>query len=145
CVLGRRWTLSAGCIALACLFKVYPIAIGLLLAVVYGPRFAVRLALALLLGLAVPFALQEPSYVVSQYAGWLHHLQANDRELLSTQLWYRDLRLLCHNCHLTMRPEFYLAIQMIAAAGIAAYCWAGRTTHLHERRLLTALFALGCC
>src|SRR5262245_49755812 len=40
----RRWNLSAGCLALGCLFKIYPLAVGLLLVVVYPRRLGLRLA-----------------------------------------------------------------------------------------------------
>src|SRR5262249_52813425 len=92
-------SLAAVCLALACLFKIYPIAIGLLLVVIYPGRFGWRLLLALVLGLGVPFLLQHPEYVATQYAGWLHHLQNDDRSGFPREYWYRDLRLLCDVCH----------------------------------------------
>src|SRR5207237_312863 len=59
----ERWGLAASCTALATLFKLYPIALGLLMAATFPRRFAGRLVLALLVGLALPFALQQPHYV----------------------------------------------------------------------------------
>ena len=38
-VASERWNLAAVLIALACLFKVYPIAVGMLLAALYPRRF----------------------------------------------------------------------------------------------------------
>src|SRR5262249_22740064 len=73
----RSWNLSAPAVAVACLFKVYPIAVGLLLAVLYPRRFSWRLALALAAGLALPFLFQRPDYVIAQYAGWLNHMGEN--------------------------------------------------------------------
>src|SRR5262249_36924319 len=98
---GRRggwWWLAAGCVALACLLKVYPVAVGLLLAVVSPLQFAARLALVLAAGLALPFLLQQPDYVLEQYAGWWQHMTADDRTVLPRELWYHDLRLLGAVC-----------------------------------------------
>src|SRR5262249_28676335 len=59
----ERWNLPAGCIAGATLLKIYPLAVGLLLVVLYPKAFTGRLVLALALGLALPFLMQEPGYV----------------------------------------------------------------------------------
>jgi Glycosyltransferase family 87 len=88
---SQRFYLSSGLIALACLFKVYPIAVGLLLVLHYRIRFLFPLILWLLIGLAFPFALKESSYVAHQYSGWFHHLRTDDRQGLPVDVWYRDL------------------------------------------------------
>jgi hypothetical protein len=144
-VSSGRWRLAAGCTALATLFKLYPIAVGLLLAVAYPRRFAGRLVLALALGLALPFALQEPRYVQSQYAGWLYQLQTDHRQNLPVELWYRDFRLLCHSCGVPLGDSGYAAVQLLAAAGIAAVTVAGRRAGWDRQRLLRTSFALACC
>jgi hypothetical protein len=144
-VAQQRWNLASGCVALACLFKLYPIAVGLLLATVYPRRFAARLLIAVLIGLALPFLLKPFPYVLEQYAGWFHHLQTDDRQQLPVELWYRDLRLLCRSCHVPLGPSTYRLIQLLMAAGAAALCIAGRLAGWQERRLLSFLFALGCC
>jgi hypothetical protein len=139
-----RWNMTSGCLALACLFKLYPVAIGLLLALIYPRRLAGRFALALGIGLAAPFLFQQPDYVISQYAGWIRQLRADDRQILPLDLWYRDLRLLCQVCHVPLSSQAYLAIQLLSAATLAGFCLACRRAGWEERRLLTALFALGC-
>jgi hypothetical protein len=152
----RSWTLAGLCIALASLFKIYPLAIGLLLAAVYGWKFASRLGLALVLGLALPFCFQAPGYVWSQYAGWLGHLSTEDRQATSIEFWYRDLRLLCEVCHLPLSSFGYRAIQLLFGLGMTAFCvFAGRRRQLTEcdslasrtaeRHVLVLLLALGCC
>src|SRR5262249_29704613 len=60
---GERWTLAAACVALAGALKVYPLALGLLLAAVYPRRFAPRFLLALGVAAALPFLFQHPHYV----------------------------------------------------------------------------------
>jgi hypothetical protein len=126
------------------LFKVYPVAVGLLLAVVYPRRFAGRFAVALALGLALPFLLQRPGYVADQYAGWVEHLRTDDRTVLPLELWYRDLRLLCRVCHVPLSAQGYQVVQIAAAAAIAVLCLTARLKSWPERRLLTGLFGLGC-
>jgi hypothetical protein len=143
-VAGERWNLASVCVALACLFKLYPVAVGLLLALVYPRRFAGRFAVALVLGLAVPFLLQRPGYVAEQYVGWLEHLRRDDRTVLPLALWYRDLRLLCHVWGMPLSVVGYLSVQLAAAAAIAGLCLAGRLASWPQSRLLTCLLNLGC-
>jgi Glycosyltransferase family 87 len=139
-----RCALAAACLALACLFKVYPIAVGLLLVVIYPGRLGWRMLLALALGLGAPFLFQHPGYVAEQYTGWLHHLRTDDRQGLAREYWYRDVRLLCEvgGCHLS--GPAYVAVQLATAAACAALCWAGHRLRWPRRRLLTLLTALGC-
>ena len=146
-VRAGRWrdNLAAACVALACFFKVYPVAVGLLLVLVYPRRFGWRLLLALVAGLALPFVLQRPDYVADQYLGWLHHLQTNDRHSLPRELWYRDVQLLCWACGLPLDTTTYRQVQALAAAACAGLCLVGRVRRWPERRLLTVLTVLGCC
>jgi hypothetical protein len=141
----QRWNLASAAVALACLFKVYPIAVGLLLVLIYPRRFMGRFLLFLALGLALPFLFQHPSYVAAQYASWWQHLSTEDRTALPLDDWYRDLRLLCFVWGIPFSTRLYLAIQMMAAAGIAAVCLDGRRAGWDERRLLLILLALACC
>jgi hypothetical protein len=139
-----RWNLAACCLSVACLFKVYPIAVGLLLAALYPRRFAVRLGVALAAGLALPFACQHFDFVAGQYASWLHLLQTYDRQSLSAELWYRDLRLLFRTWQVPLDAGTYRAVQLLAAACLAALCLAARRAGWPRDRLLLLLFALGC-
>jgi hypothetical protein len=141
----ERWGFAAACTALATLFKLYPITLGLLLAAAFPRRFAGRLALALGIGLALPFALQQPTYVLKQYGGWLHHLRTDHRQDLPVELWYRDLRLLCHTAGLPVGDQSYAAVQLLAAAAIAVVTVAGRRAGWTRRQLLRSTFALACC
>jgi hypothetical protein len=140
-----RWNLSSGCVALATLFKIYPLVVGLLLAVVYPRRFAPRLALGLLLGLCLPFCFQSPDYVLTQYAGWFRHVVSDDRQILPRELWYRDLRLLCHVWHVSLGRTAYLSLQVMGVGVIAAVCAVGQLRSWNQKRLLLVLFVLSCC
>jgi hypothetical protein len=137
--------LAAGCVALACLFKVYPIALGLLLALVQPRRFTVRLLLLLLAGLLLPFLLQRPGYVAAQYVDWLHHLRTYDRHGLVRDLWYRDFQLLCWTCGVPLSTPAYQVVQLLTGAACAGGCLAARRAGWSGRRLLMLVTVLGCC
>jgi hypothetical protein len=141
---GWRETFAAGCVTLACLFKVYPIALGLLVGLVWPRRFTGRLLLLLAVGLLLPFLLQRPGYVAEQYLGWLHHLETSDRHNLPPELWYRDFQLLCWAWHLPLSTAAYRVVQLLTAAGCAAGCLAARRAGWPERRLLALVTVLGC-
>jgi hypothetical protein len=141
----RRWNIAAACMALACLFKIYPVAVGLLLVVVSPRRFAGRLLLFLALGLGIPFLLQRPAYVAEQYADWFRYLQLDNRHDWAAELGYRDLTLLCRVYLTPLSAGAYTAVQLAAAGGAAALCLAARRAGWGRRRLLTGLLALGCC
>ncbi len=138
----QRWNIAAVFTALACLLKIYPIALGLLLAVVYLRRFAGRLVLFLALGLALPFLLQTPEYVAAQYADWLSCLQLDDRHDWNAVQGYRDLSLLFRVWLTPLAPAVYQAIQLAAAAGAALLVVIARRSGWPRRRLLTGLLAL---
>lgn len=142
---GRHETLAAACVALACLFKVYPIALGMLLALVASRRFTARLLLLLSVGLLLPFLLQWPGYVAAQYLGWLHHLETSDRHVLARELWYRDFQELCWTCRVPLSTAAYRVVQLLAAAGCAAACLAAGRAGWERRRLLALATVLGCC
>jgi hypothetical protein len=141
----ERFYLSGASIALACLFKVYPIALGLLLLLHYRRRLAQPLVLWLLVGLALPFAFGEPSFVARQYGGWLHHLRTDDRQGLPLELWYRDLRLLCKMCHVALNAYAYTVLQLMAAFSIAIICWRSSRAGAGNRNVLLTILAWATC
>jgi len=145
CVASQRWNVASSAVALACLFKIYPIALGCLLGAIHPRRFAGRFLLALAMGLAFPMCLQRPHYVLAQYSGWWEELTQEDRQSEPPKFWYRDLRLLCHSCHIPLSKSVYLGIQLTTAAAFAILCIAARRKHLETRRLLAMLFGLAGC
>jgi hypothetical protein len=145
-VADRRWTVAAVAVALACLFKLYPLAVGLLLAVLYPRRFSWRLALALAAGFALPFLFQRSDYVIDQYGGWLNHLAENPlRQFLPTDLRYRDFRLLCNACGVAVGDRTVLRVQLLAAGLAGLVCVGAALARWPQRRRLTLLLNLGCC
>jgi hypothetical protein len=144
-VAHRRWNLAAACVAGACLFKGYPLAVGLLLAAVYPRRFAPRLGLTLAVGLALPLVLQRPAFVLGQYGEWLQALGADDRAAVPVSNCYRDLWMLCRMARVPLTREGYLVLQLATGAGAALLCVAGRRAGWSRRVLLTGLLSLGTC
>jgi hypothetical protein len=138
-----RWWLAAGCVALATALKIYPLAVGLLLAAVYPRRFGIRLAVALALVAGLPFLLQRPEYVAGQYAEWMRLLGDDDRKLWPLDATYRDLWLLLRVWRVPISPKVYVAVQLAAAVGCAALCVAARRRGWEARRVLTTCLVLG--
>jgi hypothetical protein len=142
---SERWVLAAMCLAAACLFKIYPLAVALLLAAVYPRRFTGRFVLLLAVGLLLPFLLQRPAYVAEQYASWMAYLKQDERQSKVLELWYRDVRLLSRVCGMPLAAGVYALIQLAAGGCIAAVCLAARRQGWPHRRLAPLLFGLGCC
>jgi hypothetical protein len=141
----KRWNLAAGCIAGATLLKIYPLAVGLLLVVLYPKSFTGRLVLALALGLALPFLMQEPNYVAGQYRSWLEAVRADDRSGFAPEYAYRNFQLLSRVWLTPLSKKLYLIMEVLAGAGMALLCLAGQQRQWPRRRLLTYLLGLGCC
>jgi hypothetical protein len=141
-----RWNLAAVCVALAVLFKVYPMALGLLFTLLFPRKFGTRFLLALLLGLGLPFLFQNPEYVGRQYVHWWDLMMADNRhDRPVSNLCSRDLWLLIRLIHLPISFFGYRIIQLVLAVGIAFLGLAGRWSDWPQHRLLTMLFSLGCC
>jgi hypothetical protein len=141
----ERWSTAAFCVALAAAIKIYPLAIGLLLAVVYPRRFAFRLLLALTLVVMLPFVCQRWDYVYSQYVEWLQRLGKDNRWYWPPHMAYRDLWLLIRLAHLPLTPLGYRIVQLACAAVCAGVCVAMRWRGLPQRDILTAVLMLGTC
>jgi len=138
----ERWALAAGAVALAGLLKIYPLALGLLLAALFPRRFLGWLWAWLLVGLLLPFALQRPEYVLTQYGNWMHYLHLDDRSGWDALGGYRDLRLLFTVWVARPTAAFYLGLQLAGAAGCAVVAVALRVSGWPRRRLLTLVLGL---
>ncbi len=139
----NRWNLAAATAAAAALFKVYPLAAGLLLCLLYPRALVWRLAAALVIGLALPFLFQNPHYVSSQYAAWFQSFSSDIRWELAPVFSYRDLHLLLALAHLRVTHNFYIALQLLAAAGIAIICVAASRAGWSRARLSILVLELG--
>lgn len=139
----ERWWLASALVALATVVKVYPLAIGLLLAAVYPRRFAWRLLLALAAASVLPFACQHWDYVQSQYIQWLERLGKDHRWDWPLHMAYRDLWLLIRLFHVPLSPRGYLGVQLASAASCAILCLAARLHGWPRREVLAAILILG--
>ncbi len=123
---GReRWSWAAAFVAGACLLKIYPIALALLLIVSFPRRFLPRFLVALAVGLALPFLLQEPGWVARQYGNWWVSLWIDDRTMWPFDRCYRDLWMLIRFYKLPVSYHGYVGIQLALAAATAVVCVAG--------------------
>lgn len=140
----ERWTLAAFCVALAAYFKIYPLAIGLLLCAAFPRKFTWRLFAALIALGALSLVLQKPAYVLEQYRLWFATRAADNRFLYSDSIAPRDLWMLFRLFHIPVTQHVYMAIQVLSGAAIGLIVWIGRRQSWEEDRLLAALFSLGC-
>ncbi len=140
-----RWNLAAVCVVLATAWKVYPLAVGLLLAAAYPRRFGPRLLLALAAWLAVPFLCQHWDYVTREYQLWLLKLGGDDRKGWPPHMAYRDLWQLLRVWHVPLTPLGYLLIQAAGALGAALLCTAARLRRWDRAEISVAAVVLGTC
>jgi hypothetical protein len=142
---GERWNLAAACLAGAVLLKVYPLAVALLLVLVYPRPLLGRFAIALAAGLLAPFAFQTPSYVLHAYENWFVLLASDDRRDFLMHEGLRDFHLLSRLVGWPLPTRIYLAIQLLAGLSCAAIGIYGRARKLPERQQVWTMLTLGCC
>jgi Glycosyltransferase family 87 len=141
--LNERWTLAAGCIAFAAFFKIYPLAIGLLLAVIEPRRMGWRLVLAVLIFGALSLVLQRPAYVIDQYRDWWLCL-GGDQRRVSTELgFWRDAWLLLRILHVPITVPGYAVLQAGTAIAAAIFCW-WRSKSWDRAAVVWSALSIGC-
>jgi hypothetical protein len=121
---------------------VYPLALGLLLVVLYPRQLGWRLPLMILALLALPFMTQSPAYVLDQYGKWVHAIANDDRSEISWNVMYRDLWLLLRLVRAPIDHATYQVIEVLSGAGLAVLCWYRQRRGWSEGQLLTAVLAL---
>jgi hypothetical protein len=144
---GReRWNWAAVFVAGACLLKVYPLALALLLIALYPRRFTLRVLIALAAGILLPFVLQNPWYVGRQYGNWWTNLCIDDRSQWPLAAGYRDLWLLIRAYNLPVARSRYMALQLLVAGIVGAMCllsrWRARRPRLE---VLNTALGLAVC
>ena len=140
-----RWNLSAAFMAAAALVKLYPVAAGMLMVVMFPRRFGWRFAITLTVGAALPFAFRSWDYLLDEHRRLLTYLAADERQVRPMTVWYQDLRLLCAAWGARLSAGAYLAVRLTAAAGIAGLCAAGRLAGWPRRLLLGRMLGLATC
>jgi Glycosyltransferase family 87 len=139
----ERWNSAALCIAIATLFKLYPIAVGLLICVIAPRRFGWRLLVALLLLTIAPFLFQHWSYVLDQYHTWISTRTSEDRRNWPIEKLPLDLWFLVHWFgHLPVTPTIYRLIQLGTAGALALFCAIQTSKGWAKYRVLAGLFCL---
>jgi hypothetical protein len=138
----RRYWLSALFVALAAAIKVYPLAFGLLPALVWPRRYGLPLLLSLAGVAVLPFLTHSPAFVVDQYAAWLRLVNTDDRTQIHLAVAYRDLWLLIRVLGLPVSREVYQLVQLGVAGACAAACLAARLRGWDEVRLARAALTL---
>jgi hypothetical protein len=138
-----RWNSAALCVAIATCFKIYPIAVGLLICLIAPRRFSWRMLIALLLLLAIPFLFQHWSYVSSQYQAWIKTRTSDDRRQWPVEKLPLDLWFLIHwVLHLPIPAKLYSLIQLGTAGALACFCAVQTWRGWAKKRVLTGLFCL---
>lgn len=137
---AERWSLAALCVAIATYFKIYPLAVGLILFLIAPRKFGWRLLLALLVLGVLPFLFQHWSYVSQQYHEWVMTRSADDRRLypikdVPLDLWF----LLVRFGRLPIPGFIYTGFQMLSGGAIALFCLVGVWRHWPNERLLAGL------
>jgi hypothetical protein len=139
----ERWNGAALCIAIATVFKVYPIAVGLLICLIAPRRFGWRLLIALLLLAIAPFLFQHWSYVSDQYHRWISTRASEDRRNWPIEKLPLDLWFLIHWFgHLPVAPTIYRLIQLGTAGALALFCAIQTSKGWAKYRVLAGLFCL---
>jgi glycosyl transferase family 87 len=141
--LDKRWTLAAGCIAIATFFKIYPLAIGLLLAVIEPRKLTWRLILGVLILGILSLVLQRPDYVIRQYEDWWRSLGADQRRVATELGSWRDAWLLLRIAHVPITVGAYAILQAAVALAAACYCW-WRSKHWNRSAVIWSAFSAGC-
>ena len=144
-VMRGWWTLAAIVLTIAVMIKIYPLAIALLLVVMFPRQLFWRLALCLIVAVVLPFALERIDYVARQYNDWLLYLRTEDRSLRSLSESYNDLRLLFRVWFLPLSTMTYATVKLATGGAIALLAVVGKVRHWPMPRLIAWIFSLSCC
>lgn len=140
---SESWTLCALVVAVATAFKIYPLALGLLLCLLQPRRLSWRLALFLVLIGLLPFAFHSSGYVSGQYHAWYQTRAADDRSQYPLRdapldLWFLLVRL----GSLPLSSFVCRALSLLAGAGLALFVLIQSRRRTESRDLLATLYLL---
>ncbi len=141
----ERWMIAAFCVGVAAYFKVYPLAMGLLLAVLHPRKFSWRLAVALVAIFGLSLVLQRPGYALEQYGNWVHSLRQDPRRTLNYFGTYRDFWLLLRVLRVPISPRGWALLQAVSGAAAALYLAVVRRRGASAEKLDFLLLILGTC
>jgi hypothetical protein len=142
-LLRERWWSCALCLGFATYFKIYPLALGLLLSVLFSRQLSWRLTLSLIGFFIVSLLLQRPSYVLHEYVNWFAHLGSITRRSAGQFGTWRDAYFLLRIARIPLTPRGWLVVEAISGIAVAAFCAWGVHRNWHRERLMFAAFGLG--
>ena len=138
----ERWNLAAALLAFSFIIKLYPLALGMVLIVLYPRHLSWRCLVAVVTSMLLPFFCQSPEYVADQFAKWIVLLRSEDRSDIQLEHMYRDLWLLIHLYGVPIGRPVYTILQALAGAGVAVLCWRRQRTGWSSPALLMSTLAL---
>lgn len=115
-VVPARWLTCALCGALAAFVKIYPLAVGLLLVLLFPRALWWRLALCLVGLFLFSLVLQSPAYAFGEYQNWLAHLAGDKRREINYYGMWRDFYLLVRIAGIPISAHGWIVLQLAAAA-----------------------------
>jgi Glycosyltransferase family 87 len=141
-----QMTLAAFLLAAPVYFKIYPLAMGLVLMAAFPRRFSWRFLLALAALAGLSFVLQHPTYVASQYQLWYATRSVDNRRFSEIEVAPRDLWMILKLLHVPLVPTVhyaYTAFQVASGAAIAVLAVLGRCRFgWTDRRVLVTVLCL---
>ena len=138
----KKWNRAAGWMAVATLIKGYPLALAMLMVVLYGRRFAVRFIAAIGIGLLLPFLAHWPRVVSAQYASWFGHMRD------STELMRERVRTIDHLFVIYGEPlssRAFLLSQVVAGLVVLGLAGLYFFRNQNAGRRAVTLFSLFAC
>ena len=136
------WFTCAFCAAFAVYWKIYPLALALLLAVIFPKKLIFRILLVMIGLFVVSLFLQKPSYAMHQYADWLANLAADRRRAHEYYGRWRDFYLLLRLLGIPISTTWWTIVEVAAGAFAAAICFLGSIRHWPRATLLLGAMSL---
>jgi hypothetical protein len=141
----ERWFLAALCIGVATYFKIYPLAIGLLLAVIHPRKFPFYLVAALLAIFGLSLILQRPGYAWPQYSFWIHSLRQDPRRTQNYFGTYRDFWLILRVLRVPITMQGWTVLQAASGGVLAVTLLLIQRRKLPGEELDFLILTLGTC
>lgn len=140
----ERYRSGAAWLAAAAAVKLYPAAVGLLVAAAFPRRVLPWFLGVLLAFLALPFLFQRPEYVVDMYASFAFYARLDDRTFAVLARAPQDLFLLMRAWIAPPDPMFYAAIQLGTAFAMALFVITQARRGRSSTEIGTLALSLGC-
>lgn len=142
---GGRWAGAASLIAAAALFKGYPVALGLLLAVLAPLRVGLPLAGVIAAGLVLPYAFQSAEYVTAQYRYWAETVGRDDRTNFPLYGGLQDAHMLLRVVGMQLTLAEYRPVQVATGAIVGLVVLWQLRRGVDRPRVALDAFTLGVC